>query len=241
MKLVLDFGNTLQKMAIFEGDKMIEMYAFKKITLRKLHEIIANFPIKSAILSSVINYPEEIKIFLQHNFNFIEFNSTTNIPLINKYASPETLGNDRLAAAVAANHLFPDQNVLVIIAGTCITYEFVNNKNEYLGGAISPGIGIRFKSLHNFTDKLPLIEKKIKTAVIGNTTEKSILSGVMNGVYCEVDGVTSKYTADYKNLQIILSGGDMKYFANSLKNSIFAVSNIVLIGLNIILDFNAKN
>jgi type III pantothenate kinase len=240
MKLILDFGNTLQKIAIFEGDMLIVMHAYKKITLKKLQEFIAAYPVKSAILSAVIDYPHEIKSFLNKNFYFIEFNATTKIPIKNNYASRATLGNDRLAAAVAANYIFPNQNVLVVNAGTCITYEFVNNNNEYLGGAISPGIGIRFKALHNFTVKLPLIEKKIKTPLIGNTTDTSILSGVMNGVYSEVDGVISKYSADYNDLKIILSGGDIKYFANSLKNSIFAVSNIVSKGLNIILDFNAE-
>ena len=150
------------------------------------------------------------------------------------------MGKDRLAAAVTGNHFFPNQNVLIIIAGTCITYEFVNTKAEYLGGAISPGISIRFKALHTFTGKLPLVEKKIKASIIGNTTENSILSGVINGCFYEVKGITYEYTDKYKDLKIILSGGDMKYFDKILKNSIFAISNIVLIGLNIILDFNAK-
>jgi len=241
MKLVLDFGNTLQKIAIFEENQMLEVLAYKKVTLKKLQQIIVNYPIKSAIISSVVDYSSAIKTFLQNNFNFIEFNETTAIPVINKYATPLSLGKDRLAAAIAGNHFFPKQNVLVINAGTCITYDFINEKGEYLGGAISPGISIRFKALHTFTEKLPLVEKKSKASIIGNTTEKSILSGVINGVFHEVKSITSKYTDDYKNLKIILSGGDMKYFDKILKNSIFAVSNIVLIGLNIILDFNAKN
>ncbi|MFZ4399501.1 MAG: type III pantothenate kinase [Bacteroidales bacterium] len=241
MKLVLDFGNTLQKIAIFEGSKILEMHAIKNITLKKIQQIIVKYPVKSAILSSVIDYPLVINTFLKNNFNFIEFTDKTPIPIINRYESPESLGKDRLAAAVAGSHLFPHQNVLVVIAGTCITYEFINEKNEYLGGAISPGISIRFKALHTFTEKLPLIEKKSQKAIIGNTTENSILSGVMNGIFYEVKGVTRKYSDDYKNLKIIISGGDMKYFDKILKNSIFAVSNIVLIGLNIILDFNAKN
>ncbi len=240
MKLVLDFGNTLQKIAIFEGNQMLEMHAYKKITLKKIQEIISHYPIKSAILSSVIDHPSEIKTFLNKNFNFIEFTENTLIPIINKYETPQTLGKDRLAAAVAGNNLFPNQNVLIIIAGTCITYEFVNKKAEYLGGAISPGISIRFKALHTFTGKLPLVEKKLKASIIGNTTENSILSGVINGVFSEAKGITHEYTDKYKDLKIILSGGDMKYFDKILKNSIFAISNIVLIGLNIILDFNAK-
>jgi len=241
MKLVLDFGNTLQKIAIFDTNQMVEMRAFKKITLKKIQNIILDYPIKSAILSSVIDYPINIKTFLEENFVFIEFTEKTPIPLINNYASPQSLGKDRLAAAIAGNQIFPNQNVLVVIAGTCITYEFINKNGQYEGGAISPGISMRFKALHTFTHKLPLVEKKKEVTIIGNTTENSILSGVINGILFEVKGITDKYTDDYKNIKIILSGGDMKYFDKILKNSIFAVSNIVLIGLNIILDFNAKN
>ncbi len=241
MKLVLDFGNTLQKIAIFEGNQILAMHAYKRITLKELQKIIVNYPIKSAILSSVIDYSETIKTFLKEKFHFIEFTDNTPIPVLNKYATLQSLGKDRLAAAIAGNHIFPGENVLIIIAGTCITYEFINKSSEYLGGAISPGISIRFKALHTFTGKLPLVEKKSKVSIIGNTTESSILSGVINGAFHEVEGVMSKYTDNYKKLKIILSGGDMKYFDKILKNSIFAVSNIVLIGLNIILDFNAKN
>ncbi len=240
MKLVLDFGNTLQKIAIFDGHQMLEMHAFKKVTLQKLMQIIKKYPIKSAILSAVIHYPIEIKSFLELHFKFIEFTATTPIPIFNKYATPQSLGKDRLAAAVAGNHFFPQQNVLIIIAGTCITYEFISKNAEYIGGAISPGISIRFKALHTFTEKLPLVQKKQKASLIGDTTEKSILSGVINGAIHEVKGISSRYADDYKNIKIILSGGDMKYFDKILKNSIFAVSNIVLIGLNIILDFNAE-
>ncbi len=240
MKLVLDFGNTLQKIAIFEGNQILEMHAFKKIKLKKIKQITDKYPVKYAILSSVIDYPSNIKTFLQSDFTFIEFTEQTPIPVLNRYLTPQTLGKDRLAAAIAANHFFPKQNVLVVIAGTCITYEFVNQNAEYLGGSISPGISIRFKALHTFTEKLPLVEKKTKFSLIGNTTENAILSGILNGVLHEVKGITSEYSDNYKDLKIILSGGDMKYFDKILKNSIFAVSNIVLIGLNIILDFNAK-
>ncbi len=240
MKLVLDFGNTLQKIAIFDGNQILEMHAFKKISIKKVQQITAKYAIQSAILSTVVDYPAAIKDFLQKNFNFIEFTNTTPIPIINRYTTSESLGKDRLAAAIAGMHFFPGQNILVIIAGTCITYEFINNKGEYLGGAISPGISIRFKALHTFTGKLPLVVKKSAVSFIGQSTENSILSGVINGAFHEVKSITSKYIDDYKNIKIILSGGDMKYFDKILKNSIFAVSNIVLIGLNIILDFNAE-
>jgi type III pantothenate kinase len=148
------------------------------------------------------------------------------------------LENDRLAAAIAGATLYPGSNVLVIQAGTCITYEFINAQGEYIGGAISPGIQMRYKAMNTFTGKLPLIEHKKFDGLIGQTTEESILSGVNNGILAEVDGIINAYKSQYPDLTIILSGGDADFFVKQLKNSIFAVPNIVLKGLNIILDFN---
>ncbi len=242
MKLILDFGNTLQKAAIFDHNQLIAIKAFKKISLKNIQDFIASFTIESAILSSVINYNKDIYSYLQTNFRFIELATDTPIPIKNKYASPETLGNDRLAAIISANITYNNSNLLVINAGTCITYDFIDKNSNYWGGAISPGIKIRFKALHNFTDKLPLILKNKKsTALIGNSTENSILSGVINGSIAEVENIISNYKKKYPDLKVIISGGDMKYFDKIIKNSIFAFPNIVLFGLNIILDFNVEN
>jgi type III pantothenate kinase len=159
---------------------------------------------------------------------------------VNKYDSPETLGKDRLAAAVAGNHLFPNQNVLVIDAGTCIKYDFINAQAEYLGGAISPGLQMRFNALHIFTEKLPLIELTVFKTLIGKNTTDSLLSGVINGTLSEIDGIIDQYREIYPEIQIVLSGGDAEYLVGKLKKGIFAVSNIVLQGLKIILDYNDK-
>ena len=136
--------------------------------------------------------------------------------------------------------MFPGKNALLIETGTCITYDFIDSDGLYHGGGISPGIRLRFKALHTFTDKLPLIEPEKDPALIGDTTENAILSGVINGVKAEVSGLISSYESNYENLTIILSGGDLVYFDKNLKNNIFAVPNIVLKGLNIILEFNDK-
>lgn len=241
MKLILDFGNTLQKVAIFDNNQLIAMKAFKKISLKNIQDFTSSFTINSAILSSVINYNKNIYNYLKSNFHFIELTSSTPIPINNKYCTPETLGKDRLAAIIAANKNYPNNNTLVINAGTCITYDFIDKNADYWGGAISPGIKMRFKALHTFTDKLPLIQlNKKSTPLIGNNSENSILSGVINGSVAEIENIIFNYTQNYKDLEVILSGGDMKYFDKKIKNSIFAFPNIVLYGLNIILDFNAE-
>jgi len=239
MKLIIDFGNTLKKIAVFDKNKLVQLYTYEEFNICVLKEIVEKHPkINSAIISSVINYPKEIDDFLTTNFFFIKLNSETHIPITNRYESPKTLGNDRIAAVVAASNKFENKNLLVIDAGSCITYDFINKDKEYLGGAISPGIRLRFKSLNSFTDKLPLLTPQNIDYLIGKTTQESILSGIVNGITAELDGIIDSYKEIYKDLTIIMSGGDHYYFDKRLKNNIFALPNIVLLGLNIILDFN---
>jgi type III pantothenate kinase len=239
MRLIIDFGNTLKKIAIFDKNELIKLYTYENFELEHLKSITKNHPhIQSAIISSVIHYPKYIGDYLESNYFFMKLNSDIPIPIINKYKSPSTLGNDRIAAVVAATEKYKNKNLLVIDAGSCITFDFINKDKEYLGGAISPGILLRFKALNNFTDKLPLLEPENIDYLIGETTDQSILSGVINGITAEIDGVIDSYKEIYNNLTIIMSGGDYKYFDKRLKNNIFALPNIVLFGLNVILDFN---
>lgn len=242
MKLVLDFGNTLQKIAIFEETHLIAFKAYKDISLKQIQKFTYGFNIQSAIISSVIDYSDEINCFLKKSYNFIELTEKTPIPIHNKYATPSTLGQDRLSAVIACKSIYPKNNILVINAGTCLTFDFIDRNSNYFGGAISPGLTLRLKSLNTFTDKLPLITGlKKNTPLIGNTTEQSILSGVINGSIAEIEGIINQYKKKYPDLKVFLSGGDMKYFDKKFKNGIFAFPNIVLFGLNIILDFNVKN
>ena len=239
MNLAIDIGNTLQKIALFKNKKLIEFYPLEKISIEDLEQLYLLHPdIRASIISSVTNYDTHIRTFLEKKGSFIEFSETTSIPINNNYSTPETLGEDRLAAVVAANNLFPNNNCLVIQAGTCITFEFIDQHKTYLGGAISPGIDMRLKALDTFTGKLPLIERKENIDLIGTTTDSSILSGVMNGILEEVEGIITRYQNLYPGLMVVLSGGDMNYFDKRLKNNIFALPNIVLTGLNIILDYN---
>ena len=240
MRLILDFGNTFQKCAVFNDDKIIAFERFENISIGNLKKFSENFDIKSAILSSVINTNAEIIEWLIKSFLFIELSQSTPIPIKNKYASPETLGKDRLSAAVGAASIFPKQNVLSIDTGTAIKFDLVNNKGEYLGGSIAPGLYLRFKALHTFTDKLPLVPYNNEHLLIGDSTQTSILSGVMNGAIAEVNGLIETYKKQFKELKIVFTGGESIYFVKSIKSDIFADSNLVIKGLNEILKFNEK-
>ncbi len=242
MDLVLDFGNTNKKLAVFKNNRLLALAQYPGINLTIVRDFAARHPgIKNCILSSVILHPESVSRYLRKHFNVLEFTENTPLPLKNRYRSISTLGKDRLAAGVGGALKFPGEHVLVINAGTCITYDFVNSDREYLGGAISPGITMRLQALHTFTEKLPLIPFRAATILTGRDTEESILSGVLTGTIAEIEGVISRYIGKYPGVKIILSGGDQKYFDKRLNISIFAVPNIVILGLHQILDFNAHN
>ena len=240
MKLILDFGNSLQKCALVDGDS-ISLSVFENITLENIQKLTAGKNIESVILSSVINYDKAIKNWLSQTYFFIEFSEKTPIPVINKYQTPETLGKDRLAAAIGAYTLFPGQNVIAVDCGTAIKFDMMNSKGEYLGGSIAPGLWLRFKALHNFTDKLPLVSYENQPDLIGVDTITSIQSGVMNGCLAEINGLIDRYKLNFKNLNVVLTGGEMIYFEKSIKSGIFAEPNLVIIGLHQILLFNEKD
>lgn len=240
MNLAIDVGNTLVKLGVFDSGKLIlKKICIKKDFLNSLSEISDAYPnIKNAIISSVGNFTEHQLSKVQQRYAVFYLNHETKIPFVNKYATPQTLGVDRIALISAAVKQYPQQNVLVIDAGTCITYDFLNAENEYLGGAISPGIAMRYKSLHTFTEKLPLLDANNPKILTGNSTTASIHSGVVNGVLYEIEGVISEYRKNYNNLTVILTGGDTHFLRDSIKNDIFANSNFLLEGLNHILEYN---
>jgi type III pantothenate kinase len=242
MDLVLDFGNTNKKLAVFKNGRLLALEQFPDITLAMVKDFAARHPgIENCILSSVIQHPVSVSNYISKRFNLLEFTEKTPLPVKNRYRSKSTLGKDRLAAGVGGAMKFPGEDVLVITTGTCITYDFVNSHKEYIGGAISPGIRMRLQALHTFTGKLPLIPFRAASILTGKDTEESILSGVLTGAIAEIEGVISRYMDKYSDIRIILSGGDQNYFDKRLNISIFAVPNIVILGLYQILDFNAHN
>ncbi|MFA6923488.1 MAG: type III pantothenate kinase [Bacteroidales bacterium] len=238
MNLAIDFGNTCIKLGFFNENELLEVKIFERNKFKNIKKYIFKKNIKNIIISSVVGESEIfIKSFIKRN-KIIKLETKTKLPVKNLYKTPETLGKDRIASVVGANFIFPKKNILVIDIGTCIKYDLINSKNEYLGGNISPGFDMRLKALHNFTAQLPLVKRKEINNLLGDTTETSILTGVFNGIKAEVDGIIEKYKMKFRDLKIILTGGDIIIFDNRIKNSIFAEPNLVLKGLNIILRFN---
>lgn len=239
MNLIIDIGNTQVKAAVFESNRVLEHSVFEEKTFLKNIQILLNkHQIKNCILSTVKEMNVNFTKVLQKIPFYLELNSNTKVPFTNLYGTPNTLGLDRIALMAAATSEYPSKNVLVIDAGTCITFDFINSKNEYLGGAISPGIGIRYKSLNHYTSKLPELDKTDIYELIGKSTFLSIHSGVINGVINEINGVISQYNEKFDDLTVVLTGGDTKFLFKQLKNSIFANQNFLLYGLNQILTFN---
>jgi len=242
IKIVVDLGNTRAKIASFSNNETKEIRIFKTHSFRHIQKYLNTAPEKTyCIVSSVVDLPEGFINFLHSRFKTLMLNTDTPLPIKNLYHSPETLGKDRLAAAVSAWNIYPGKNLLVIDAGTAITMDLVTCNGEFIGGAISPGLDMRFKALHTFTGKLPLVKRKNINYLTGTTTIDSICSGVINGTVAEIDGIIDKYRCLYPGLITIFGGGDCKFLHKRLKNSIFALPNPVLNGLLIILDYNIEN
>lgn len=236
--LVLDIGNSSVKLAVFKDKEIIHQETSPTVNESQLQQLFSRFAIGNSIVSTVKQEQADIVNFLQTHTQFIRFSHQTSLPLHNRYQTPETLGLDRLAALMGAKKCFPQTNVLVIDAGTCITCDLLDRDANYDGGSISPGIQMRFKALETFTGKLPLVPFEANfNELIGKNTRESILSGVLNGVLHEITGFIADYQQKYPQMRVLLCGGDAVFFDTRLKNSIFAhiVSpepDLVLIGLN---------
>lgn len=236
--LVIDQGNTLTKVALFEQDELIFDRLFSSFNASDANSLgINQKEISAGIISSVATDPGVI-INLFKSVDWLILDHKTPLPVTNNYLTPETLGKDRIAAVIAASSLFPEKDILVIDAGTAITYDFITKDKRYIGGSISPGLTIRFKALHTFTGRLPLFETAVYDDLIGRDTYGSILSGVMHGAMFEINGFINEYEQLYPGLELILTGGDAIYFDKKLKSHIFASPNLVLNGLKLILQYN---
>jgi len=241
MFATIDIGNTLAKLGLFEDDELIAQFSFQN--LQEMFERLNDYSVHKYIIASVKQPYNEISKKLSLNPDQTIFlDQKTTLPFINKYKS-STLGIDRIALVAGAQSKFPQKNVLVIDAGTCITYDFITNESFYLGGAISPGAQMRFKSMYNFTARLPLLQLKNQPADewLGNTTEASMSSGVINGIVGEMESFIQKYQESFGPTQVLISGGDAKFFESRIKATIFAIPELLLVGLNAILRHNASS
>ena len=240
MNLVLDIGNSYIKIALFEKSELIQKFQFSDNFEKNILDTLSNYEIKYSIISNVGKIENTIIELLNNTTNLLFLSNQLKFPFKNLYNSKNTLGQDRLALVSAAAFKFPKDNVLIIDAGSCITYDFKNFKNEYLGGGISPGISMRFKSLNSFTANLPLISSTNSFRLVGDSTKNSLISGVMNGTVSEINGIIKQYFEEFKNIKIILTGGDSNFLRKRIKNSIFADQNFLLKGLNKLLEDNIR-
>lgn len=238
MKLLLDFGNTFVKVAVYDGDTLRDIY-HGPVELGSLEASVAGLDISGGLWCSVRPVSANV-IGWMRNLGLEQLTYKTPVPLVNAYSTPETLGMDRLAAAVGAWSLQPDGDKLVIDAGTAITFDFITADGEYRGGNITPGIGLRFKALHEFTGALPMVDPKGERPLFGYDTQTAIRSGVINGVENEISGYISHLATQYPSLLVFLTGGDSEHFVLKGKCAIFAVQNLVMQGLACILRYNEE-
>ncbi len=232
MNLTIDIGNTATKIIVFDDTVPVYRKVVKVLSPLFIKSLLKRLPVEYCLLSSVVKVKQPVLNTLSSIKHFQRLKPSTLLPLKNRYKTPSTLGNDRLANAIAGAFLFPGKNVLVIDAGTCIKYDFINSKGEYLGGSISPGMEMRFKSMHQFTGKLPLVKDEKTKKLTGQSTREALQTGVIVGITEEIKGFISRYKQKHKSLSIILTGGDSKRFAEELKMSIFAAADMVNLGLN---------
>ena len=240
MNIIIDICNTCVKMVCFDGDNVVEEVRADKNESTCLLDFCSKYRFEKGIYSNVSDLDTEFCDAINSlPFPMLHFVSDeTPIPIINRYATPKTLGTDRLAAAVGANYLRPDNDVLIIDIGTCVTFDMVSSKREYLGGNISPGLSMRLKALNAYTDRLPLVDRKGNMSLIGDTTETAIRNGVVNGVKYEIEGYINHFMKEYPELFVYLTGGVHLNLHFSEKMPIFADNFIVPKGLNRILEYN---
>lgn len=237
MNLVIDVGNTKIKLGFFHEEKLKEVKIFDQLS--DVKTFIKTYSLDNVIISSVRISYEEILNEIEINQNPILLDYKTALPFENLYKS-ETIGLDRIAAVAGAQALYPDHNIVVIDLGTCITYEVLENGKKYYGGAISPGLFMRFQSMHNFTARLPLVKPESNFNFIADNTIEAMQSGVAFGIQAEIDTYIQEVKRKYSPLTSIITGGDAKFFETKLKEPIFAIPELVLVGLNAILRYNAS-
>ena len=248
MNLCIDQGNSRTKVALMTDEgKMINHFIYKQFSSADVERLFDLYDISDSIISSVVNIEAAVVNTLhRRSQHFVLFDRNTPVPIVNRYDTPQTLGQDRLAAAVGAESLCPDENLLIIDAGSAITYDFVSDKGEYMGGNIAPGLKMRLTMLQRMTKKLPLVEVEEHELIplFGKNTRDAIAAGVIRGIAYEVKGYMRTLSEKVPHFQTFLTGGNAPYILNNVRTSrtekrdIRVEKNLVLIGLNTILIFN---
>jgi len=241
--LCIDWGNTNVKAAIFENDSLQKQFSFSsEEALEKITSIINLYQPVKAIISSVAKHNMELENLLISKIkSTIILDGNTRLPIYNAYLTSDTLGPDRIALVCAAHILHPEKNNLVISLGTCITYNFVQKNKTFRGGAISPGMQMRLNAMHTFTGKLPQINMDGELVMLGYDTASCMRSGAAYGIIFEIEGMIADYAKQYQDFNAILTGGDAPFFASKIKSKIFADPDLLLKGLNLILNYNVSS
>lgn len=240
INLCIDWGNTSVKASVFQDERLVGIKAFPGADAEaEIASLINTHKPVKAILASVTNHPASVEDMVKGQVkSYIKLDGNTRLPVMSAYATPETLGADRLALAVGAWAVYPEKNTLIVNAGTCITYNFTQKNKTFRGGAISPGLHMRLKAMHEFTDKLPLVPVEGELILLGYDTATCMRSGAVYGIAAEIDGIVNEYASQYQDFNAILTGGDAAFFAGKLKSKIFADSELLSRGLNLILNYN---
>jgi type III pantothenate kinase len=242
MNLVIDIGNTHTKLAWFEQGRLIETVRTEAGGTYDLNNLILDKPARYAIISSVGKIDPILNTALEKTkTQLLVLDHTTNVPLDIDYKTPETLGHDRIAAAAGAKYVCPYCNVMIVDMGTAITIDFISADGKFMGGNISPGLQIRFKALNEFTAKLPLITRDPSFPAFGNDTRTAIAAGVQQGIIYEINSYIDEFARRYPACEFIITGGDASFFVSKLKRAIFAIPDLVLKGLNYILEYNTSD
>ena len=236
--ICFDFGNSRYKAAIFKNGQLDEIVVLEEASIQTLKNLVEQWKPTKTILSSVVHHDKAIESFLETIAPFHLIGPHTQLNFSTPVGKPETIGADRIALCAAAVHMYPKQHTLAISLGTCITYNFINNSHEFLGGSISPGMQMRFKSMHEQTALLPLIKPTKDFPLVGYDTKTNLLSGVVWGMAAEINGIIEAYEAKYSNFNVLLTGGDLSYFVPRLKKRIFADPNLIFKGLYAISETN---
>lgn len=240
--LAIDIGNTFTKTAFFENEQLIKVYP--RLAPEALEELLKSSDFQSVIISSVARQPNWITPLLTKALQVVFLDATTKLPFQNLYATPQTLGADRVAAVAGASFIFPKKNILAIDIGTCVTYDLIDRQRRYHGGAISPGLQMRLNAMHTFTARLPLINTEnvppASIPLVGNSTRDSMLSGAINGIGSEITQMIRMYAGKFADLQVITCGGDAPYLAEVIQQEHVNIPELTLIGLNRILIHNVS-
>lgn len=241
MNLVVDIGNTLLKLAVFDGGRLVAQQCVGELREETFAGLLGGARAARAVVASTRGEaPAIVEAVRRHTDYLLEFTPATPVPIGNAYLTPATLGRDRLAAAVGAATLYPGRNALIVDFGTAVTLDFVSADGVFRGGCISPGMAMRFRALHEYTAALPLCDATDSAELLGRTTDEAVRLGVMNSLAFEIEGYIARMQGEIEDLCVIFTGGDTNFFAKRIKNAIFANCNLVFWGLNRILEYNAS-